>query len=114
MYSAKDSQLMQKYVKECSNDCKELLGKLETVRDELECLYEHEYEFYEEHDIPDDIELEDLLEDYDEYDEYDFDVDELSEFVEELEYWENEHERLYNELKERAIRWQESQVAVKE
>lgn len=108
MHSAKDAQLMKEYVKECSSECKELLDKLENARYELDCLYEREYEFYEEYDISDDLELEDILENYDEYDEYDFDVDELSDLVGELEYWENEHEWLCNELKERAIRWQES------
>ena len=106
MYSANDSQLMREYVKECSSNCKELLDKLENARYELDCLYEREYEFYEEYDISNDLELEDLVEDCEEYD---FDAEELSDLVEELEYWENEHERLCAELKERAIRWNNSQ-----
>ena len=109
MNSAKDVQLIQKYVKACANECKELLGKLEIVRYELECLYEREHEFYEEYDISDDLELEDLVEDCEAYDEYDFDEEELSDLVEELEYWENEHEKLCNDLKERAVRWNDSQ-----
>ena len=120
MHSAKDARLMEEYVNSCPNECKDLLDKLENVRYELECLSEREYEFYEEYNIPQELDLGHIADVFfdpttnkDEYN-YGFEVDELFDLVEALERRQNEEEKLCNELIERATRWKESQKTGKE
>ena len=115
MYSAKDAQLMEEYVNSFPDECKDLLDELENIRCELECLSERALEFYEEYDIPQELDLRHIADVFfdpttnkDEYN-YGFEVEELFDLVEALERRQDEEEKLCNQLIERARRWKESQ-----